>query len=402
MLCAPLAGTSWQASPIFFKPIMTDVARHVAVCSKPTSSLLNRSAEDETSVQIAGISDVFTKSGTTYTSDNASGSMLVYDSAAYVYRYTSADGTQIVFDSIGYYPELSYSCPGADPKACHVPLSITKPNGLKMSFSWETASICYDLPNEPCSYDKSYRRLTGIATSAGYSASIAYASNAIGSSSLLNRDWFKRSTISFTNSAGAPSPLPTVTYTYPSTGVMTVTDPGGRQWRSTTDSSGRLTGVRRPGSASDNITYAYGADGTVSSATKDGVTTTYSRVVSGSTATETTTDAASGQTVTVSDLTKGRPTSFKDELNRTTAYEYDANGRMTKVVQPEGNSITFTYDGRGNFITVTKAAKPGAGLANIVTSASFDTTCTSRTARRTPRATSPATAMTRPMAARHR
>jgi len=330
----------------------------------------------KTYVQIAGISDVFTKSGTTYTSDNASGSMLVYDSAAYVYRYTSADGTQIVFDSIGYYPELSYSCPGADPKACHVPLSITKPNGLKMSFSWETASICYDLPNEPCSYDKSYRRLTGIATSAGYSASIAYASNAIGSSSLLNRDWFKRSTISFTNSAGAPSPLPTVTYTYPSTGVMTVTDPGGRQWRLTTDSSGRLTGVRRPGSASDNITYAYGADGTVSSATKDGVTTTYSRVVSGSTATETTTDAASGQTVTVSDLTKGRPTSFKDELNRTTAYEYDANGRMTKVVQPEGNSITFTYDGRGNFITVTKAAKPGAGLANIVTSASFDTTCT--------------------------
>jgi RHS repeat-associated protein len=330
----------------------------------------------KTYVQIAGVSDVFTKSGTTYTSDSAAGSTLALDSGSGNYIYIAADGTKILFGGFGYYAEYSYSCPGADPKSCHVPLSITKPNGLKVNFSWETASVCYDLPNEPCSYEKSYRRLSGISTSAGYSASIAYASTAIGSSSMLNRDWFNRTTISFTNSAGAPSPLPTITYAYPSTGVITVIDPGGRQWRLTTDGSGRLTGVRRPGSTSDNITYAYGTDGTISSATKDGVTTTYARIVSGSTATETTTDAGSGHTVTVSDLSKGRPTSFKDELNRTTAYEYDANARMIKVTQPEGNSITYAYDERGNVKKTTKTAKPSSGLSDIITYASFDETCT--------------------------
>src|SRR5262249_21727058 len=148
------------------------------------------------------------------------------------------------------------SCPGADPQACHVPLSITKPNGLKISFTWETGALCYSLPNEPCSSEKDYRRLTAISTSAGYSASIAYASSSIGTAwPNPNPDWSKRTLVTFTNSVSAPSPQPAISYAYPSSGVVTVTDPGSRTWQLTSDTSGRITGIRRPGSSSDNITY---------------------------------------------------------------------------------------------------------------------------------------------------
>jgi YD repeat-containing protein len=331
----------------------------------------------KTYVQIAGISDVFSNSGTTYTADNASGSTLVYNSGANTYVYTASDGTQITFTGTDYY-SYSLSCPGADPQTCHVPVSITKPNGLKVQFTWDIGALCYNgIPGEPCSTENDYKRLTGISTSAGYSASIAYASNSIGTAwPNPNPDWSRRISVTFSNSATPPSPAPAITYGNPSSGVITVTDPGGRQWTLTQDTNSRIVGVRRPGSSSDNITYAYGSDGTVSSVTKDGVTTTYSRSVVGTTATETTTDPLSNHTVTVSDTTLGLPTSFRDELGRTTSFQYDANGRLTQITKPEGNYTQFARDGRGNVITTTNVAKSGSGLANIVTSASFDSTCT--------------------------
>ena len=142
------------------------------------------------------------------------------------------------------------------------------------------------------------------------------------------------------------------------------------------DANGRLIGVKRPGSASNNVSYGYGADGTVNSSTKDSVTNTYSRSVVGSATTETLTNPLSQQTIVVSDTTKVRPTSYKDGLNRTTAYVYDANSRLTKITAPEGNNVQYTYDTRGNVTATTNVAKTGSGLTNIVRSASYDATCT--------------------------
>lgn len=325
-------------------------------------------------VQIAGISDVFTKSGNTFTNDNANGATIVYDSGTQFYTYTASDGTQIRF--LGTASDnYSFSCPGANPTSCYAPDQIMQPNGLIIHLDWESAELCRNLPGEPCAQSAQYNRLIAIRSSAGYRATINYVSSNIGAWPNPNPDWFKRASISFSNTANPPSPAPTITYGYPSSSVVTITDPGNRQWQLTTDASGRITGIRRPGSATDNITYTYGADGTVSSATKEGVTTNYSRSVSGNTATETTTDALSHQTITTSDLTKVRPTSFRDELNRTTSYEYDASARLTKVTQPEGNYVQLVYDSRGNANSKTIVAKPGWNIANIVTSASFDATC---------------------------
>jgi len=165
-----------------------------------------------------------------------------------------------------------------------------------------------------------------------------------------------------------------VGYALTGTGAVNVTDPAGRVWRISGGVAG-ITGIRRPGAASDHISVALNGSGQVTSVTSGGVTTSYARVVNGNIATTTITNALNQQMVVESDLTIGRPTKVTDALGRVTTYQYDANGRLTRVTAPQGNYTQFTYDARGN-VTQTKAVgKPGSGVAEIVASASYDASC---------------------------
>jgi RHS repeat-associated protein len=324
-------------------------------------------------VQLGGISDVFTQSGTNFTSEKADGATLTIDDLGY-YIYTAAGGTRIQFAQQGI-DNTVYNCPGADPKTCQVPMSITRPNGLTFTLAWTMALLCRDLPGEPCAETFTYQRLNYIASSAGYSMGISYATNSAGSGTEPVANWFRRTTVSFTNSVATPSPLPAIFYAYPATDIVDVTDTGGRTWRLTA-AGGRLSGIRRPGSASDDVTYSYGGAGSVSSATADGVTTTYSRTVSGSDATMTITNALSQASTVVSSLTTGRPTSVTDPLSRTTEFQYDGNGRLKRVTQPEDDYVELTYDARGNVTQALAKAKPTAPAPDVVTSAVYPATCT--------------------------
>jgi hypothetical protein len=80
----------------------------------------------------------------------------------------------------------------------------------------------------------------------------------------------------------------------------------------------------------------------------------------------------------------GKPTYITDELGRTTRFQYDSVGRGTNTIPPEGTPssgpptagyVNNTYDTRGNVTAVTKVAKAGSSLPNIVTSASFSASC---------------------------
>lgn len=67
--------------------------------------------------------------------------------------------------------------------------------------------------------------------------------------------------------------------------------------------------------------------------------------------------------------------SVRDELNRTTTYEYNSpGGHVTKAVYPEGNRDEFDYDPRDNLIQTRSYPKDGG--APIVQTANYDTTCT--------------------------
>src|SRR5262249_25608012 len=144
----------------------------------------------------------------------------------------------------------------------------TQPSGLKFLIDWQ----------ENASLGTNYFRLLSVISSAGYRIAVDYVSDAIGSGPSPNPDWFKRSTVKFSNTAISSSTQAQINYSY-RTNTVDVRDPGSRTWGFTADTSGRVTGVRRPGSSSDNISYGYGTDGTVNSATRDGVTNSYTRVI---------------------------------------------------------------------------------------------------------------------------
>jgi RHS repeat-associated protein len=171
-----------------------------------------------------------------------------------------------------------------------------------------------------------------------------------------------------------------VTYPTPASDYPDFTDPAGRAWHFGGSNGAPLTSIQRPGAGTASTTISYsGAPVWVSSIAIDGVTTNYSRVVAGSVATTTITDALSNQTIAEADLTVGRVTKLTEVRaagNRVTTFTYDPSGRLTEVAYPEGNKVQYVYDARGNVTTTTLKAKPSVGGTDIVTTASFDATCT--------------------------
>lgn len=68
-------------------------------------------------------------------------------------------------------------------------------------------------------------------------------------------------------------------------------------------------------------------------------------------------------------------TSSVNELGNVRKYTYDSQWSLTGVELPEGNKHVATYNAYGDLLTHTIQPKPGSGLANIVTSASYTNCC---------------------------
>jgi RHS repeat-associated protein len=315
----------------------------------------------------------------------ANGSTLTFTGNGYDYR--SADGTVIAFRDPSGNPSggtTNFCDFTGTQSACRLlPTSITTPDGKSVTVSWGIWARCSGVN---CTYSA---RITQVSNSYGYRIAFTHASNGAGSPTTPPpTTWYQRTSATFHNSAASPTQQGSVSYTYPSAGVVQVIDMGGRSWLFTGTSSG-VSGIRRPGTASDSTSIAY-SGGSVSSVTREGVTTSYSRSLMGSTATMTVTNALSQQSTVVSNMTIGRPTSVTDALARTTSYQYDGNARLTRVTQPEGNYVEYTLDGRGNVTQTRQVAKAGSGLADIVTGASYDVSCANPVACNSPNSTTDA------------
>jgi RHS repeat-associated protein len=167
---------------------------------------------------------------------------------------------------------------------------------------------------------------------------------------------------------------PNVQFSRPDANTSVVTKP-----------SGRVTTYRREavapyryfitGNASENVVVESSTTGT--KITKNGKTTNYPYEFQ--TGRLTSTDPLNNSKIYVRDPNRAafdnRIMSATDEFGRITSFEYDAMGRPTKTIFPEGNFVQSVYDVRGNAVQSITAPKPGAGLANIVTSAVYPTTC---------------------------
>jgi RHS repeat-associated protein len=317
--------------------------------------------------EFGGTADSFSCSGAICTSRTGNGATLVGN------VYTASDGTRIEYRSgtrINDYPLQGFNCPNGTHRGdCAIPISITKPNGMKFTISWRIVEKCtVQAPNCEGGIGTGFYRFQGVTSSAGYSFDITYLTDNPGQFDAPQTDWYIKTGVTFANSVTAcTSACPSLTYS--TTGPFTITDGLGRQWKPGNSS------IQRPGDTSPSTVATLGPNG-VTSVTNYGVTTTYSRSVVGNVSTMTVTDALSNSQVVTGDIAKHRITSVKDELNNTTSYQHDASGRPTRVTLPEGNYTQLTYDARGNVTETRMVSKTPGTPADIVTTASYPATCT--------------------------
>jgi RHS repeat-associated protein len=322
-------------------------------------------------------------SATSFASSQGSGATLTRISAS-EYRYTAADGTVATYGPPHLLQDVTATgfCSTTNETACElIAVQAVRPNGATTTYQWDVGQNCtsggMDQQGEPIWNCAQFWRQRGLSNNSGYRLRFFFQQEANPTSGAPGTAWRTRTGATLHNDAVAGSPVRTIAYANPGTGVTEITTDGGQTWRLTRDAQMYLVGLRRPGSAADDVTIAYTGPttGVVSSVTADGVTTSYARSVTGSTATMTVTNALSQQTMIVSDLNVGRPTAVTDPLNRTTSVQYDSAGRPTRVTAPEGNYTQSTYDARGNVVQTQHIPKPGSAEPTITTSAAYAATC---------------------------
>ncbi len=310
----------------------------------------------------------FTLSGSTFTPVENNGSTLTRSGIDYT--YTAADGTVATF---------SDSMPATLGNARGIVVRTIKyPNGRTLTYDYTTANY-YDPLMGIFWYG---RRLQGVTNNAGWQINFRYASDTFDGATLI--EWTRMITLKGLNSA-VDSCLPTA-YSCPQTGrpqldiaeptpgTIDYTDAESRTTRYTITGSA-VTGVRLPGSSSDDISVTY-TSGRVTSITRFGVTTGYSSSDASGVRTVTVTRPGGATRVVEFNIANSVMLSDRNELNHKTEYSYDGSNRLTRTTLPEANYIELEYDSRGNATKRRAVPKPGSGLANIETTAIYPGTCT--------------------------
>lgn len=333
-------------------------------------------------VYVNGHTEVFTYSGGAFTPVEQNGTILNFASDPNDtfggYNYTMAGGVIAHFTNFATTNTL--------PLQTQTLLTYIKnPNGEIVTFNYRdgtrnTGSTMY---GPILAYDK---RLASLTNNHGYHLHYTYASDAdAGPSS----NWTKAVKIVVLNNAvvncpgaindcGATGAWPTLNFS--TSGASTsFTDSLSRVTTLTFGGvGGRLSAVRYPGSSSDDISISYDTNSRVSSVTRGGVTTTYTYA-----------DLSGIRTVTVSaPLSQSRIVKFtlatmepsEDTIviggvNHTTQYTYDSALRPLRVTAPEGNYVEYTYDSRGNATQAKSVSKTPGTPADIITSATYPSSC---------------------------
>lgn len=261
---------------------------------------------------------------------------------------------------------------------------ITLPDGgvIKLHYS----IVNYNSSSGGVQIAYKFIRLQSVTSSRGYQVKYSYASNA-SPDPFTHSTWGRLASVKAINNAidycdPAADACTSLSTSWPSLAFSTsgttssITDPMGRISTLTRNSNGKISGIKRPASAANNITIAYDANGRVSSLTRDGIGYTYAFTLSGTLLTGSLTGPNGQIRTTTADTNTGTVLSATDALGHTTSYQQDGYGRITRTTYPEGNYNQVTYDPRGNITQTTAVAKPGSGLANIVTTASYPSSCT--------------------------
>uniref|UniRef100_UPI000688D502 RHS repeat protein n=1 Tax=Sphingomonas sp. URHD0057 TaxID=1380389 RepID=UPI000688D502 len=281
----------------------------------------------------------------------------ITDHDGVVYLYSSLVASD--FGPSNYCQSLSQS-------SCSLALSrVTYPDGSVTTVTnstWQGPGNIYS--NRVCSVSNSF----------GYSIAFTFQSQAMlgctrpmsGTTASPPDTFFNRTKSSFRQNNVEQF---AITYAYPVTGTVDITDATSNVWEVT------ATSIKKPGDASPSFSVTNGT-GLVSSVTNAGVTTTYGRSVVGDVVTLTKTDPLGKATVITGNQALDRITSVKDPLNRTTSYGYNASNQLTSVTNPEGDGTDIVPDTRGNATQIKQRPKTGSASPLLITTQTFAASCT--------------------------
>jgi YD repeat-containing protein len=333
--------------------------------------------------------EVFTLSGGTFTPKSNNGSTLTQSGATYT--FTTSTGTVLRYTTAYCFTSTGAACTN---KAALY--EIVTPNGETTSYHYVTQSYLRSVDSNGNSVLGTVVRLQSITNNRGYQLHYVYKSNTMSGAGSLNTkvgNWLAVASVTGVNNAidyCAPTAVscsytrtwPSIAYTSTVGGPITAaTDQSGRVTQYIYGPSSNLTGIRYPGSTTNDITVdESGVAGRVSTLTDATGTWNYS-YLDGDTNRTVTTTGPSGEEVTVlSNTVIGQPiqitTRTSVSTTSTTYFAYDAQGRLTRTTSPEGDYVEQTLDARGNVTQVTATPKPGSGLSPITSSSTFDATCT--------------------------
>ncbi|MBX3429715.1 MAG: hypothetical protein KF779_09050 [Hyphomonadaceae bacterium] len=314
-------------------------------------------------VTLMDASELFTLSGGVYTSSEGRGGTLTFNSGTNEYTYTTASGVVAIYDK-----DLASSQPTQANEGRVT--QVTMPSGERWIYTYTELRT----PALPATPTFLAHRMQSITNNLGYQLSFKYENNDTDDSGInLIQVMAINNAIDYcdpTANGCSLSGWPTLAFGVDGTAI-TVTDATSRTWRYAI-TTGRITGIRWPSSSSDDITLAYNfTTGRLSTLTSAAGTWTYGFNPPSGTASVTYPGSSPARSYTI---TNGRVTNY---LNGTfsEAYQYDTQGRLTRVTQQLGNYVAYTYDSRGNITETRQVAKAGSGLSDIVATAAYDTTC---------------------------
>ena len=312
-------------------------------------------------VTLLGASETFTQSGSNYTSNEGRGGTLTF--ASNIYTYTTASGVVALYDKGLASTQPTQANEGRVTQ-------MTMPSGERLTFTYTQLSAAPFLAH----------RLQSVNNNLGYQLSFQYASNTADATGLqLIKVTAINNAIDYcaptaNGCSGFTRPWLSLTFGYGS-GFQTVTDALGRVMRYAITSN-RITGVRWPSSATDNITIAYDGSGLVGSVNNGVGTWTYTYQDTGAVRQTTVTDPASRVRLFFSNLSIARITAHQDGTGAAYQYTYDSLGRLQNDLEPLGNYTSYAHDARGNVTEVREHQNAlGGALGAGITTAAYPATC---------------------------
>lgn len=303
--------------------------------------------------------DRFTQSGSSYTPTEGNGASLTYDATSRTYTYTTAGG-------VVYRFREQWGSNGATAGL----QDITWPSGKKLTYSYQQFVRCAGpvFEDEECTNYVATYAISSVTSNDGYVLTFLRDGDT---------DEFPGTHSGVAVSNTVVSGTARVQSYAEGVGVtFNITDELGRV-TTYRPGAGGIAGITSPGKTAEDITIGYDTSNRVASVTTPAGATGYSYADAAGVRTTTVTDALGNTTIYKFDIASQRMTSVINALSQATTYQYDASGRLTETTAPEGNKAVLAYDARGNVTSTTWKAKPGSGLADITTTASFPASCAS-------------------------